>query len=147
MKLDTHGKTWIEAKADFIEAYNNICSQYGLETLDVVHGYGSTGQGGVIRQRLRAYLDRYPAHLTYKTGEDVDGNTGHTTVTPVKPLPSLENQLAEEVWDYCSGPRTVIKIMGKFRRHGDPKVRHAIDELVSQHRLHREAGKVSRPQA
>lgn len=145
MKLDLHGKTWTEAKADFIEAHNKILGQSGRETLDIVHGYGSTGQGGVIRERLRAYLDRYPTHLTYKTGEDVDGNQGHTVVTPVRRFPSLEDQLAEELWDYCSQPRSMSKIMGKFRRHGDPKVQRAVDKLVSQRRLVRMADKVSHP--
>ncbi len=145
MKLDLHGKTWTEAQDDFIEAYNKILGQSRRETLDIVHGYGSTGQGGVIRRRLRAYLDRHPAHLTYKTGEDVDGNPGHTVVTPVKRFPSLGDQLAEELWDYCSEPRTTSKIMGKFRRHGDPTVQRAIDKLVSQHRLLRIGDKVSHP--
>ncbi|MSQ13567.1 MAG: hypothetical protein EXR47_05475 [Dehalococcoidia bacterium] len=145
MNLDLHGKTWTEAQADFIEVYNKILGQSHRETLDVVHGYGSTGQGGVIRGRLRAYLDRYPHYLTYKTGEDVDGNPGHTIVTPVKRFPALDDQLGEEVWNYCSEPRTMSKIMGKFRKHGDPTVQRAVDKLVSQHRLLRMSDKVSRP--
>lgn len=144
MKLDLHGKTWNEAKADFIEAYNEIHSQPGHDTLDIVHGYGSTGQGGVIRGRIRAYLDRYPNHLNYKTGESFDGNKGHTIVTPVKPLPSLENQLGEEIWDYCSEPRPLSKIASKFHRQPFPKIQQAIEELVSQRRLIRKAGELSR---
>ena len=144
VNLDLHGKIWAEAKADFIGAYNNACRQLGRQALDVVHGYGSTGRGGVIRQRLRAFLDRYPTHLTYRPGEAIDNNPGHTLVAPLKLLPTLEDQLADEIWDYCSAPRPLSKIMGRFRRHGDPKVQHAIDELVSQHRLRRIADKVSR---
>lgn len=139
MNLDLHGETWAEAKADFIEAYNQAFRQAGWKTLDVVHGYGSTGQGGVIRTRLRAFLDRYPAYLTYKQ----DSNPGHTIVMPLKALPSLGNQLAEEIWDYCAAPRPVSKIMGKFRRYGDAKVQDAIDDLLSQHRLRKSGDKIA----
>ena len=135
MKLDLHGKTWAEAKAEFIEVYNGVV---GRDTLDVVHGYGSTGVGGgVLRERLRAFLARYPGHVTCKHGEQLDGNPGHTVVVPVKRLPTLEDQLAEDIWDYCAEPRTLSKVMGKFRRHGDPRVREAIGDLVAQRRLRR----------
>jgi len=143
MKLDLHGKTWAEAKADFIESYNWAAGHSGREPLDVVHGYGSTGQGGVIRGRLRAFLERYPSHLSYRPGEEVDGNSGHTIVTPVRPLPTEKDQLAEEIWEYCSQPRTMSRVMGKFRKHGDPRVKCALDDLVSHHRLTRSGDKVA----
>ena len=145
MKLDVHGKTWAEAKADFIEAYNKTFTRSARQVVDVVHGYGSTGQGGVIRTRLRTYLNGCSAYLTYQTGEHLDANPGHTVVTPKQSLPSLENELAEEIWDYCSEPRTTSKIMGKFRRHGDPKVQQAIADLLARHRLTRHSDKLSRP--
>lgn len=135
--VDLHGKTWAESLAVIIAEYNHTL-QAGDATaavLDIVHGYGSTGSGGTIRARLRAFLDRYPQRLEYLTGEAVDSNQGHTLVMPIQPLPEIDDLLAEQVWDYCERPRTLSKISGRFRRHGDPPVMQAIRTLEKQGRL------------
>ena len=135
--IDLHGKTWTEALAEFLDFYNRSATAVGgsIVTLDVVHGYGSTGSGGVIRTRLRAFLDKYPQCLEYQAGESVDGNQGHTIVKPLQRLPDTGGLLAEQVWEYCENPRTVAKITGRFRRHGDPQVQQAIRTLQKQGRL------------
>lgn len=135
--IDLHGKTWTEALAEFLDFYNRLATAGGgsAPTLDVVHGYGSTGSGGVIRTRLRAFLDKYPQCLEYQAGESVDGNQGHTIVKPLQRLPDTGGLLAEQVWEYCENPRTVAKITGRFRRHGDPQVQQAIRTLQKQGRL------------
>lgn len=58
--IDLHGLTWTEAQAAFIEFYNGAVRQAGGKagSLNVVHGYGSTGTGGVLRTRLRGFLER-----------------------------------------------------------------------------------------
>ena len=135
--VDFHGKTWSEALAEFVDLYNRtLRSGNGTTvTLDVVHGYGSTGTGGTMRVRIRSFLDRYPQHLDYMPGESVDGNRGHTMVLPVQPLPAIGDMLAEQVWEYCDTPRAQSKITGRFRRHGDPQVLQAIRSLEKQGRL------------
>ena len=85
MELDCHGKTWAEALAEFIARYNGALQAGSGDTLDIIHGYGSTGAGGTIRARLRAFLDRYPNRLEWQPGESVDGNQGHTLVRPGRP--------------------------------------------------------------
>ncbi len=137
--LDLHGLTWPEAQAAFIEFYNSAVRQAGgkaISRLEVVHGYGSTGIGGVLRTRLRAFLKRQSSCLEFEPGENIDGNRGHTIVVPLKLLPSLGDQLEEEIWAYCAQPRTLSKITGKFRRHGEPEVLHAIQALEKQQRVH-----------
>ena len=135
--LDLHGLTWAEAEATFIEFYNQTLRQAGKDSvgLDVVHGYGSTGIGGVLLTRLRGFLGRYESCLDFQTGEKVDGNPGHTIVVPLKPLPSLRDQLSQDIWDFCDRPRSQSKIIGKFRRHGDTKVLSTIKTLEKQKRL------------
>ena len=85
--LDLHGLTWAEAEASFIEFYNQKLRQAGKDAvgLGVVHGYGSTGTGGVLLTRLRGFLGRYESCSDFQTGEKVDGNPGHTIVVPLKP--------------------------------------------------------------
>lgn len=135
--LDLHGLTWAEAQASFIEFYNGVVRRVGGNAgrLDVVHGYGSTGTGGVLRSRLRGFLERNRSYLEFKPGEEVDGNLGHTIVVPLKQLPHLGEQLMEEIWAYCERPRIKSKITGKFRRHGTDEVLRAIRVLEKQHRL------------
>ena len=135
--LDLHGLTWAEAEAAFIEFYNQTFRQAGKDSvgLDVVHGYGSTGTGGVLLTRLRGFLGRYESCLDFQTGEKVDGNPGHTIVVPLKPLPSLRDQLSQDIWDFCDRPRSQSKIIGKFRRHGETAVLSSIKTLEKQKRL------------
>ena len=132
--LDLHGKTWAEALTAFREFY--AAAAPGA-TLEVVHGYGSSGSGGRLRVSLRNYLERQSRAglLTYQTGEAADGNQGHTLVVKLKPLPSAGADLAEDILIYCARPQTARKILNHFRRHGDPQVRQAIRELTAQKRL------------
>ena len=135
MELDCHGKTWAEALAEFIARYNGALQAGSGDTLDIIHGYGSTGAGGTIRARLRAFLGRYSDRLEWQPGESVDGNHGHTLVRPGRPLPEAGDLLAEQVWEYCARPRTASKITGKFRRHGDDRTLEAIRALEREGRL------------
>ena len=135
--LDLHGLTWAEAEATFIEFYNQTLRQAGKNSvgLDVVHGYGATGTGGVLLTRLRGFLGRYESCLDFQAGEKVAGNPGHTIGVPLKPLPSLRDQLSQDIWEFCDRPRSQSKIIGKFRRHGETKVLSTIKTLEKQKRL------------
>jgi hypothetical protein len=133
--IDLHGKTWTEALEEFLEYYNRVAKATESATLDIVHGYGSTGSGGVLRQRFRGFLAKYPQCLEFKPGEDVDGNPGHTLVAPLRILPDTGGLLAEHIWEYCDHPRTFSKIAGRFRRYGDPQVQQAVRTLQKQGRL------------
>ena len=147
-ELDLHALTWHEALPAFIDFYNESIRQSAggpAGRLDVIHGYGSSGAGGVLRNRLRGFLEEHAAQgrLEFTPGEHTDANPGHTLVLPIQPLPEINELLAAEVLAYCVRPRTLSKISGKFRRHGEPAVKVAIDSLVRQRRL-RTTGKGSR---
>ncbi len=132
--LDLHGQTWLEALETFLEFYNNTIQRADnkpVATLEVVHGYGSTGEGGVLRSRLRGFLQRHEDYLQFR----LDGNPGHTMVIPLKLLPDTKNMLAEKVWDYCANAKSLSKITGRFRRSGHPEVMDAIRTLELQRRL------------
>ena len=147
-EIDLHALTWHEALPAFIAFYNEAIEQAAgspAGRLDVIHGYGSSGAGGVLRKRLRNFFQEHADHglLEFTPGEFTDANPGHTLVLPIKPLPNTHEVLAAEILDYCVRPRTLSKIGGKFRRHGEPTVKAAIDSLVRQRRL-RTTGKGSR---
>lgn len=115
-------------------AYNQHL-QRGRSCIDVVHGYGSSGTGGVIKRRLRALLAAHAGQLSFVRGEDLDHNPGHTEVHPRNPLPTAADELATAIIDYCSNARTLEKIAGRFRRHGMPAVQAAVRTLTSSGRL------------
>jgi hypothetical protein len=132
--LDLHWMTISEAKKAFVDFYNGAISGSGGRTirLEIIHGYGSTGVGGVLRRWFRGFLDRHLSYLEYQRGESVDGNQGYTFVTPLKPLPVQAEELGEEILAYCAIPRAQSKIIGKFRRYGDAEVLSAIKLLERQ---------------
>ena len=129
IEIDLHGLTWKEARQSFEEAYGDVFDSSGNPTgdkLQVIHGYGSTGEGGVLRKRLRSLCQSLENYLEVTEGEAIDGNMGCTIITPMKCLPAAEEMLAEGVWEFCIRSRERSKIMRKFRRHGDPLVLRAI---------------------
>ena len=138
-KLDLHGKTWAEALTEFRDFYNSAARAHpsGGVQLEVVHGYGSTGQGGRLHTSLRSYLERQSQAglLSYRPGEAADGNPGHTLVITLKPLPAAGDDLGDSIWEFCARPQSHRKVMNRFRRHGDPQVQQAIRDLVGQKRL------------
>ena len=137
LELDLHGKTWPEALAEFVDAYNKSAQPGGhaCRTLRVIHGYGSTGGPGVLRLRFRRFLEKHSARLEFTLGEKTDGNPGYTTVKPVYPIPGADAALSELVWDYCEQPKSLSKIVGQFRRYGSPRVQRAVRSLETQKRL------------
>ena len=139
--LDLHGKTWAEALEEFVYAYGKAVQPGGhtCRNLKVIHGYGSTGSGGVLRTRFRRFFQSHQDKLEFTPGEKIGTNPGFTVVTPRHPLPGADAALCELVWDYCEQPKAVSKIVGQFRRYGNPRVQQAVRSLVSQKRLLRTA--------
>ena len=132
--LDLHGLTWVEALPSFIEFYNFSIRSASSKTnarLEIVHGYGSTGVGGTLGKRLRAFLDQYQDRVEVQ----LDENPGHTYLIPLSPLPEIKDMLAENIIAYCDRPRSESKITGKFRTNGEPAVLRAIEVLKKQGRL------------
>ncbi|MBN1265276.1 MAG: Smr/MutS family protein [Anaerolineales bacterium] len=129
--LDLHGLRVKEALELFLRTYNSRIQDQPFGSLVVVHGYGSSGEGGKIRRRLRSFLDQYPLYLTYQRGEEL-GNPGITIVFPHQLLPTSETLLEEEVFAFCTKPRTREKIAGKFRKYGQPQVLETIRKLERQ---------------
>jgi hypothetical protein len=80
--IDLHNCTVHEAIREFVRFYN-ACVRGGYHgRLEVIHGYGSSGSGGGIKQELRRYLkaheDTFGAFLA---GESLR-NPGVTILYP-----------------------------------------------------------------
>ena len=141
-EIDLHGLTWKESLARFIEAYNGAFDCTGKPSgvqVRVIHGYGSTGEGGVLRKRIRSFCQRFEDHLEVTAGEEIDGNRGCTVVNPIRRLPDMHEMLAEQIRVYCKRPRSRSKVLGRFRRHGQPNIMLAVRLLEKQGCLRRRA--------
>ena len=132
MEIDFHGMTWPEARAAFLDSYRFAVRSGASVTrsIRVIHGYGSTGVGGVLRLRFRDYLQEYRRFLAFKPGEEIDGNRGWTLVQPIAPIPDDDEDLEDLILDYCQQPRTLKDIAGEFHGYGDPKVWQAVETLL-----------------
>jgi hypothetical protein len=57
--IDLHNHTVPEALRDFVRFYNG-CVRTGYRgRIEVIHGYGSNGSGGIIREELRRFLSAH----------------------------------------------------------------------------------------
>lgn len=122
-EIDLHGYTITEALSTFIAFYNARVVRGNTSHFTVIHGYGSSGGGGQIRERLRKYLDRFPECVEFVPGGQFSGNPGITLVAPKKALPSEEEGLAGEIISFCTAGKSEGKILGKFRRYGEVEVK------------------------
>ena len=134
---DQYGCGWAVGVAVGRSHQGCINAEWCRGTLDVlvIHGYGSSGQGGVIKDRLRAFCARFPDHLDAIAGEEVDGNAGMTDVTVLESFPNEIERLAQEIHRYCGRGRTTGEIDGRFRRHGKAHIDKATALLRRQGRL------------
>lgn len=136
VELDLHGYSVQDALEAFVALYNRLCRDSSPPLLRVNHGYGSSGKGGEIRDRLRGFLSNYPDHLEWVEGEMVEGNPGVTLVRPRRPPPDAVSRLASEILDYCRTGKTIGQITNKFSfRYGEPQVKQAVRELEQAGRL------------
>ena len=128
-KLDLHGLTVNAALERFVQEYNVRvkCGQLGC--WEIIHGYGSSGEGGVIRNKLRAFLGQHRDKLKYEAG-DKYGNPGWTWVYPKMKLPDHREQLIAHILDFCSAPKSDEKVLREFTNESGLQVKDTIRSLV-----------------
>jgi len=131
-EIDLHGYTAIEAIEIFVNCYNRNFSSGNKSSISVIHGYGSSGVGGVIKSSFNKFLLSNSEYLSFQPDA---WNTGKTVVFPQKKLPSDANLLSSEIIAFCCNGKTESKIIGKFRRYGDLKVKKVLGRLVTNRQL------------
>ena len=128
-EIDLHGFTITEALSTFVDFYNARVGRGNIAQFTVIHGYGSSGDGGKIRNRLRKYLEKFPDCVEFVPGGQYSGNPGITLVAPKKALPSEEEGLAGEILSFCAAGKSEGKILGKFRKNGEAEVKSVLQTL------------------
>src|ERR1017187_4121856 len=133
-ELDLHGLSVAEAIEQFVQYYNTRVDNNQFGCLRIIHGYGSSGQGGAIRAKLRAFLDEHLDKLRYETGDDY-GDPGWTLVYPKVRLPDQRERMAAAILSFCSEPKTEEKILREFATLGSIQVTQAVRSLANQGKL------------
>lgn len=139
--IDLHHRTVPEAVREFVRFYNGCVRSHYLGRIEVIHGYGSTGTGGVIRKKLREYLAAHAESFGSFLAGDSLGNPGVTIVYPKKLLPvspgsvgamPLLNPAQDAIRKYCSTPKAKERILIKLRgRFGDRVLSAEIRDMVN----------------
>ena len=87
--IDLHERTVAEAIREFVCFYNNCVRSGYRGRLEVIHGYGKSGCGGVIREELRKYLKAHAETFgEFLAGESLR-NPGVTILYPKETLAAL----------------------------------------------------------
>jgi hypothetical protein len=133
-EVDLHGYTVAEAIERFVQDYNTLVDNNQFGCWKVIHGYGSTGKGGAIRAKLRAFLDEHLDKLRYEAGDDY-GDPGWTFVYPKVRLPDQRERMVSAILNFCSEPKTEEKILREFGKLGEPQVKQAVRSLAKQGKL------------
>lgn len=132
--IDLHGLTVNEAIATFVERYNGLFAEGYRGRIEVVHGYGSSGEGGVIRRQLRAFLSAHRDRLKHLSEGDALGNPGVTYVEAKGRMPAMRgagSELGRAILAFCATPKTEAKILTKLvGRYGDPAIRTEIRRMI-----------------
>ncbi|MGD0096544.1 MAG: Smr/MutS family protein [Terracidiphilus sp.] len=80
--IDLHNCTVAQAIREFVRFYNSCVRSGYRGRVEVIHGYGSTGSGGVIRDELRRYLKAHDEIFgEFLAGESLR-NPGVTVLYP-----------------------------------------------------------------
>ncbi len=130
-EIDLHFMTVDEALKFFI----TCCQQEwrkGKRTIKVIHGYGSAGSGGKIKECIRNFLKNSPEYFSYKTGEGIDFNQGYTIVVLKKMVNGFENAIESQIAELCVIAKSMDKIAGEFRKHGEKEIALSVNKLVKK---------------
>lgn len=135
-EVDLHGMPTSQALDAFAIAYENALREAPGRPFKVIHGYGSSGEGGHTRNAIRSWLRASSSSLTWVPGEEVDGNPGYTLVYPERRLPKGAARMHDAIVDYCSRERTRSHVIGRFvRRASEAKIAEALRQLEMKGRL------------
>jgi hypothetical protein len=138
--IDLHDCTVQEAISKFLDFYNTCVRSGYRGRIEVIHGYGSTGVGGIIKQELRKYLAANTERIEQFIAGDLVGNPGVTILYPKRTLKAspqgqgsvpLLNAAQKAIQRLCVTPKVKERILTKLRgRFGDRVLLAEIGSMV-----------------
>lgn len=128
-ELDLHGYYALEALNHFIREYDSLAKK-GQKELIVIHGYGSTGTGGVLLKTIRNYCLKQ--QINFIPGDEIDFNPGYTKVIIDKRISPENRSLNAELLEFLQTPKPLSKILNQFRNEDEVKIQQRLKKLVKE---------------
>ncbi len=133
IELDLHGMAAGEGLEALVNSYNRLVDS-GESELLVVHGYGSSGVGGVLQRKVRSFLRS--AGVQFFTESESRCNIGQTLVKVGKSPISVGDGLDAKMLKFCAVPKTKEKLFSKFHKSGRSALQQTFSALLSKGLLH-----------
>lgn len=113
-EVDLHGLTWQGSLEEFEAECRRALEQSGgaPSKIRVIHGYGSEGEGGVLRDRLRAFCDRFDDCLEYTRGRGHRRQQGRDRRNGSEAASRCVGASWRAFLEYCRNGRTTSEIEG-----------------------------------
>ncbi len=133
MVIDLHHMNRNEAIRFFIDKYNEILGKGHRGEIEVIHGYGSSGKGGIIKKEFKEFLLKHKDYLDY----EVDVNPGMTRVYPKKKINDVLDIISQDILEFCTGtPRSLDKIKNNFfKKYRVQEINSCVKRLVKKGEL------------
>lgn len=126
--VDLHGFTVDDAIREFVRRCNTLFKGGYRGDIVVVHGYGSSGQGGAIKERLKGFLSRHADFFDAPAWNT--GNPGATMLRQLKLLPAAKaGGMHQQILDFLVSAKTEPKILARFHSRPMKEIRAILQEL------------------
>lgn len=133
-QIDLHGLDVDEALKTFVSHCNKLFAGGYRGDVDVIHGYGSSGRGGVITSRLKGFLAGHAEYFALT--EWAGGNPGVTTLRQLKLLPADKTGgIEQQVLYSLRTPKAEAKILARFHFRPAVEVRKILRDLRREGRI------------
>lgn len=133
MIIDLHDIKLEDAIPFFITKYNEFYLNGFKGEIEVIHGYGSSGIGGVIKKRFKRFSEAYNAYFNVR----YTNNLGVTFITPKKLIPKENFLLENEILIFCSNsPKSMNKIKNNFlKKYKQEDIKKSVLSLLKKNLL------------
>lgn len=130
-----HNKeTVYEAMVKFVSIFNAQAKKNYMKPFSIVHGYGSSGEGGRIKKALYDYLNLHKPACRISAE-----NQGTSIIMPRKQLPDYISIIDEYILEICTAPKPLNKIIGlvfkKYRSFTETSIQKRLNLLIKQGKL------------
>jgi len=134
-QIDLHGLTVDAALETFVEQCNRLFRGGYRGKIVVVHGYGSSGQGGAIKKRLTGFLAKH--HDYFDSSVWDGGNPGVTTLRQLKALPvEKAGGIEQQLLAFLVVPKVEAKIFARFHSKSVAEVKELLRDLRQRGLIH-----------
>ncbi len=127
--LDLHNYQTKEAIKETVAFLNSNLNQ----EIKIIHGYGSSGKGGILKEKIRNFLEKNEDKMEIHYGERLRFNPGCTIVKLKKKITDNSgNDLKDQIKNFCTIAKPKEKIYNKFFKINSQEIDRILKELETE---------------